>query len=94
MNYLYLVLALFALVLQSVIGFMIAVFSTSGDPSAQVSTTLTSIGMYGIPLSALAGAILLFVGYAKHWQHVYLWALLPVPVIVLWIVALLITGAK
>jgi hypothetical protein len=81
-----LALALLALSTQALVYFMMIVFSAPGAEAGRRLETFLTASIYVLLGVCFVGAAVMVGAYAHRWEHVYTWALLPLPFAVSFVV--------
>ncbi len=83
MAWLKLILGLWVLAGQGMFYFMLVAFSMPGTGGSPALNKFLGISFFSLITVCVVAAVLLIVGWARHWPLVYLWILFPVPFAVL-----------
>lgn len=81
-----LALALLALSTQALAYFMMIAFSAPGTEAGRRLETFLTASIYVMLGVCFVGAAVMVWAYAHRWEHVYAWALLPLPFAVSFVV--------
>lgn len=81
-----LALALLALATQALAYFMMIAFSAPGVDTGRKLEAFLTASIYAMLGICFVGAAVMVWAYAHRWGHVYMWALLPLPFAVLFVV--------
>lgn len=81
-----LALALLALSMQALVYFMMIAFSVPGVDAGRKLEAFLTASIYAMMGICFVGAAVMIWAYTHRWEHVYVWALIPLPFAVLFVV--------